>query len=185
MTFVDDLSWKVWVYFFKHKYNVFGSFKTWKAMVENETDLKIKTLQSDNEGEYVNVKFQRYYDESGIKMRRIVPGNPQQNGVLERFNKTLNEWARSMRLHAGLPQMFWAEAVNTAAHLINRGPYTPLNFKLPKEVWSGKKIDLSYLKVFGCVSYVLIDSSARSKLDSKFKLCYFVGYGDFEIGYRL
>ena len=90
-----------------------------------------------------------------------------------------------MRLHAGLPQIFWAEAVNTAAHLINQGPFTPLNFKLPKEVWSGKKVDLSYLKVFSCVSYVLIDSSARSKLDTTSKLCYFVGYGDFELGYRL
>ena len=61
----------------------------------------------------------------------------------------------------------------------------PLNFKLPEKVWSGKKVDLLYLKVFGCVSYVLIDSSARSKLDSKSKLCYFVGYGDSELGYRL
>ena len=85
--------------------------------------------------------------------------------------------------------MFLAKAVNTAAHLINRGPSTPLNFKLPKEVWSSKKVDLSYLKVFGCVSgcvsYVIIDSSAISKLDSKSKLCYFVGYGDSKIGYRL
>ena len=71
-------------------------------------------------------------------------------------------------MHEGLPQMFLAKAVNTAAHLINRGPSTPLNFKLPKEVWSSKKVDLSYLKVFGCVSYVLIDSSAISKLDVLF-----------------
>ena len=60
-----------------------------------------------------------------------------------------------------------------------------MNFKLPEEVWSGKKVDLSYLKVFGCVSYALIDSSTRSKLDAKSKKCYFVGYGDSELGYRL
>ena len=50
---------------------------------------------------------------------------------------------------------------------------------------SGKKVDLSYLKVFGCVSYVHIDYSTRSKLDAKSKKSYFVGYGDFEFGYRL
>ena len=77
------------------------------------------------------------------------------------------------------------EAVNTASHLINRGPSTPLNFKLPEEVWSSKKVDLSYLKVFCCVSYVYVDSSARSKLDAKPKKYYFVGYGDSEFGYRL
>ena len=50
------------------------------------------------------------------------------------MNKTLNERARSMRLHAGLPKTFWADAVSTAAYLINRGPSVPMEFKLPEEV---------------------------------------------------
>ena len=44
VTFIDNSSRKVWVYFLKHKSDVFGAFKSWKAMVENETDLKVKTL---------------------------------------------------------------------------------------------------------------------------------------------
>ena len=47
MTLIDDLSRKVWIYFLKTKSNVFDAFKRWKAMVENETDLKIKTIQSN------------------------------------------------------------------------------------------------------------------------------------------
>ena len=47
------------------------------------------------------------------------PWTPQQNGVAERMNKTLNEHAKSMRLHAELPKTFWADAVSTAAYLIN------------------------------------------------------------------
>ena len=86
-------------------------------------------------------------------MKKTVPGNPQQNGVVERMNRTLNERTRSMRLHVGWPMMFCAKEVNTATHLINRGPSTALKFKLAKEVWSSKKVDLSYLKIFGCVSY--------------------------------
>ena len=180
-----DSSGKVWVYFLKHKSNVFGAFKTWKAMVESETDLKVMILQLDNRGEYVNAEFQRYCDENDVKIRRTVSGNPQQNSVVERMNRTLIEQARSMRLHAGLSQMFWVEVVNSVTHLINHGPSTPLNFRLSKEVWSGKKLDLSYLKFFGCVSYVLVDSFARSKLDAKPKLCYFVGYGDSKLGCHL
>ena len=60
MTFIDDSSQKVWFYYLKHKSDVFGAFKSWKPVVENDTDLKgktLKTLQSDNGGEYVNVDF--------------------------------------------------------------------------------------------------------------------------------
>ncbi|KAL6340105.1 hypothetical protein AAG906_038940 [Vitis piasezkii] len=53
--------------------------------------------------------------------------------------RTLNERARSMRLHAGLPKTFWADAVSTAAYLINRGPSVPMEFRLLEEVWSGKE----------------------------------------------
>ena len=68
MTFIDDSSQKIWVYILKHKSDVLGAFKTWKAMVKNETDLKVKTLQSDNGGEYVNAEFQRYCDEYCCRM---------------------------------------------------------------------------------------------------------------------
>ena len=81
--------------------------------------------------------------------------------------------------------MFWAEAVNTATHLINQSPSTPLKFKLLEEVWSDKKVDLSYLKVFGYVSYLHIDLAARFKLNAKSKKSFFVGYGDSEFDYCL
>ncbi|KAG6761047.1 hypothetical protein POTOM_034237 [Populus tomentosa] len=89
-----------------------------------------------------------------------------------------------MRLHSGLPQTFWADAVHTAVYLINRGPSVPLEFRLPEEVWRGKEVQLSHLKVFGCVSYVHIDSDARNKLEAKSKKCFFIGYGDEEFGFR-
>ncbi|RVW88928.1 Retrovirus-related Pol polyprotein from transposon TNT 1-94 [Vitis vinifera] len=95
-----------------------------------------------------------------------------------------HERARSMRLHAGLPKTFWTDAVSTVAYLINRGPSVPMEFRLPEEVWSGKEVKFSHLKVFGCISYVHIDSDARSKLDAKSKICFFIGYGDEKFGYR-
>jgi hypothetical protein len=184
VTFIDDSSRKVWVYFLKNKSEVFETFKKWRAMVETETDLKLKCLRSDNGGEYINGGFKEFCAANGIRMEKTIPRTPQQNGVAERMNRTLNERARSMRLHAGLPETFWADAVNTAAYLINRGPSVPLEFRIPEEVWSGKEVNLSYLKVFGCVSYVHIDSDARSKLDAKSRKCFFIGYGDETFGYR-
>ena len=67
-------------------------------------------------------------------MEKIILGTPQQNGVAECMNKTLNEHARSMRLYVGLSKTVWADTVSTAAYLINRGPSVLMEFRLPEEV---------------------------------------------------
>jgi len=184
VTFIDDSTRKVWVYFLKNKSDVFETFKKWKAEVENQTGLKIKSLKSDNGGEYSSDEFKAYCAEHGIRMIKTIPETPQQNGVAERMNRTLNERAKSMRIHAGLPKMFWADAVSTAAYLINRGPSVPLGFKIPEEEWQGKEVNLSHLRVFGCVSYVRVKDADRDKLDPKAKKVTFIGYGSDEMGYR-
>ena len=184
VSFIDDCTRKLWVYFLNKKSEVFDTFRKWKAMVENETGLKNKRVRSDNGGEYRDNRFREFCANNGIKMEKTFPMTPQQNGVAERMNRTLNERARSMKIHAGLPKMFWAEAVNTVAYLINRGPSIPLDGKVPEEVWSEKAVNLSHLRVFGCISYVHIDSAERSKLDAKLNKCVFVGYGGDEFGYR-
>ena len=99
-------------------------------MVEIETGLKVKCLRSDNGGKYIDGGFSKYYAAQGIRMEKTIPRTPQQNGVAERMNRTLNERVRSMRLHAGLPKTFWADAVSTVAYLINRGLSVPMEFKL-------------------------------------------------------
>ena len=168
----------------KNKSDVFETSKKWKVMVKTETSLKVKCLRSNNGGEYINGGFSEYCAAQGIRMEKTILGTPQQNGVAKCMNRTLNEHARSMRLHAGLPKTFWADTVSTAAYLINREPSVPIKFRLPEEVWSGKEIKFSHLKVFCCVSYVHIDSNARSKLDAKSKICFFIGYSDEKFGYR-
>ncbi|KAL2235826.1 UNVERIFIED_CONTAM: Retrovirus-related Pol polyprotein from transposon TNT 1-94 [Sesamum indicum] len=154
----------------------------WRALVENETGLQVKCLRSDNGSEYSSEGIKNYCADHGIRMQKTIPGTPQQNGVAERMNRTLNEHARCMRLKSGLPKMFWADAVNTAAFLINREPSVPLNNRIPEEIWSGKKVDLSFLCTFGCSAYILNDD--RTKLDAKSIKCTFIGYGTDEFGYR-
>ena len=57
LTFIDDFSRKVWVYFLKHKNDVFHTFKKWKALIENQTDKKIKRLIIDNGSEFCEGQF--------------------------------------------------------------------------------------------------------------------------------
>lgn len=64
------------------------------------------------------------------------------------MNKAIKKHARSMKLHAGLPKQFWPKAINIAMYLINRSPSILMNGGLPEEVWNGKNVDLSHLRVF-------------------------------------
>ena len=66
VTFMDDYSWKIWVYFMREKSEVFAKFKEWKAEVENQIGRKIKYLRSDNGGEYRDGKFMEFCKQQGI-----------------------------------------------------------------------------------------------------------------------
>ena len=117
----------------KHKSDVFATFKKWKAEVENHFGLKVKCLRPDNGGEYDNSEFKVFCAAERIRLMRTVPGKAKHNGIAERMNRTLNERARSMRIHCGLLKTLSTGAVSTAAYLINRGPSVPLGFKILEE----------------------------------------------------
>ena len=85
------------------KVDVFNTFKKWKALVENETRNKLKCLRSNNGGEYYSKEFDNYCSYHGIHRDKTTPVTPQENGVLERMNRTIMEHARFMRFHARFP----------------------------------------------------------------------------------
>ena len=143
--------------------------KRWKKEVETQTSLKIKCLKSDNGGEYDTSQFKEFFSKNKIKMIKTVPGTPEQNGMAKRMNRTLNERAICMRIQSRLPKVFWADAISTTAYLVNRGSSFPLGYQLPEEVWSGNEVNLSHIKVFGCASYILLNSNSTDKLDPKAK----------------
>ena len=133
---------------------MFGIFKKWKAQVKNQIGRKIKYLRTYNGLEYRNKEFIRFCELEDITHHFTVKGTPQSNWVAERMNRTLAEKARCMRLNARLPKVFWVETVNTISFIINRSPSSTIDFKIPKEVWLGRPIDYSSLKIFGCPAYV-------------------------------
>ncbi|KAL5757330.1 hypothetical protein ACOSP7_019941 [Xanthoceras sorbifolium] len=182
LTFIDDYSRKVWVYFLKQKNDVFTTFKQWKALVEKQTGRKIKRLRTDNGLEFCQGDFIEFCKNEGIVRHLTVRGTPQQNGVAERMNRTLLEKVRCMLSNSGLSKDFWAEAASTACHLVNRSPSTAIGIKTPEELWSGKPAEYSDLKVFGCPAYAHINDG---KLEPRSKRCIFIGYPSGVKGYKL
>ena len=88
-SFIDDYPHKTWIYFLKKKDEVFEKFKEFKAIVENLFENRNNTLSSNNGREFTSGEFNEYYKEAGIKRELTIPYNPQQNGVAERKNRSL------------------------------------------------------------------------------------------------
>ena len=87
-----------------------------------------------------------------------------------------------MRINAALPKTFWAETVNTAVYLVNRSPSTAIDLKIPQEVWSGRPVDYSDLRIFGCPAYAHVSDG---KLEARARRCIFLGYARGMKGYKL
>ena len=96
VTFIDDFSRYTTVYTMKNKNEVFAKFKEYVAYVENQTNFKIKTLRSDNGGEYISKEFNELCSEKGISRQFTLPYSPPQNGVAERMNRSILESTCSM-----------------------------------------------------------------------------------------
>lgn len=86
-------------------------------------------------------------------MTSTAPYSPQQNGVVERRNRTLLEMTRSILKHMDLPNYLWGEAIRHATYLINRVAIRSLEGMTPYEAYKGRKPNLSHLRVFGCVCH--------------------------------
>ena len=132
-------------YSLKSKDQVFDRFLEWKALVENSSGKRLKTLHTDNGGEYASNKFESYLKAEGIHHELAVPKTPEQNGVAERHNQTLVETARSMLLDAKLPKKNWEEAVRTAVYLKNRCPTKSLKGMTLYEAWVGVQPKVKHL----------------------------------------
>ena len=186
VTFIDDSSRYVWIYFLQTKDQVFEKFKEFKIFVEKQTGAEIKTLRTDNGGEYTSREFENFLSSNGIKHEKTVPKTPEQNGISERMNRSLVESVRTMLHDADLPRKFWAEALSTAAYVKNRSPSSVLQGnKTPYEVFNKRKPNVNYFRSFGCEAYAHIPKDDRKKLDQKSLKCIFLGYGKFVKGYRL
>ena len=102
-----------------------------------------------------------YLTENGIEHQMSRPDSPQQNGRVERFQKTIVNGAEAMQHHAGLSNSFWICAVKAKLHMYNVTPIKCTDYKTLKQLWSGQKPNISHLRVFGCLVWVHILKKRR------------------------
>ncbi|KAJ9542381.1 hypothetical protein OSB04_028887 [Centaurea solstitialis] len=144
-------------YFLNSKDEAFETFKEFKLKVENET------LRTDRGGEFTSREFTRYYKENGIFRQLTAPYSPQQNGMVERRNRSVMCTTRSMLKAMNMPQNFWAEAIRHA----------------------GRKPNLRHLRVFGCKAYAKVTKPHLKKLDDRSKELVYLGTEPRSKAYRL
>ena len=94
------------------------------------------------------------------------------------------EVARALMAEKNMPKHFWSEAVHTIVYIMNRTPIAAVHGMTPEERFTGKKPDVSHLKVFGCIAYVHVPDELRKKLDPKAEKCIFIGYSLEQKGYH-
>jgi len=144
------------------KDDTFDSFAKFPKVIQNNFSLKIISLISDRGGEFVNHHFEDFCDEFGISHNFSCPRTPQQNEVVERKNRVLEELARTMINEMNLPKYFWADAINIACHVLNTIVLRPILDMTPYKLLKGRKPNLSYLRVFGCKCFIL--NNGKDKL---------------------
>ena len=137
---------------------------------------KVRRLHSDGGGEFISKLFEDYCTSMGILQTTTGPHTPEQNGIAERTNRTVQEMARAKRLHAGLPKEFWALCCDCTVHTLNRLPSSAIGWETPYKKVFGKDARLDYFKVFGCRAYVHVYDHERKKLDPKAWRGIMVGY---------
>lgn len=156
---IDDYSRYMWTVLMKEKSEAFTKFKRFRSLVEQETGERIKVLRTDRGGEFTSKEFKDYCDDAGIERHLTAPYSPQQNGIVERRNRTLLEITRSILKH--------------------------MDIKTPYESYKGRKPNIEHIRVFGCVGYARITTPHLKKLDDRFKALVHLGTEPGTKAYRL
>jgi len=116
---IDNFKIMITICFLKKNSKEFECFEIFKEMVENEADLKIKFLRSDN-GDFTTKEFMEFCEDHGIKRQFSAARTPHKNGVVERKNRTLQDMARTMLKYSKLINIFWVQEIHTVIHILNK-----------------------------------------------------------------
>nr|GEZ70709.1 retrovirus-related Pol polyprotein from transposon TNT 1-94 [Tanacetum cinerariifolium] len=145
---------------------------TWHVRTDNGTEFKNKTLA-------------KFFDEVGISQQFSAARTPQQNGVVERRNRTLVEAARTMLKIANLPSFLWDEAIATACFTQNHSIIHKRFDKTPYELINKRKPNIKFFRVFVCRCYLLNDYEDVGKLKAKGDIEVFVGYSKKSAAFKI
>ncbi|KAK1561685.1 hypothetical protein QYE76_017663 [Lolium multiflorum] len=184
LVIVDDYSRYSWVFLLKSKDETHREFIIFAKKAQRMYESEIKAIRTDNGTEFKNYTMQEFVDDEGIKHEFSAPYTPQQNGVVERKNRTIIEMARTMLSEFNSPHNFWGEAISTAVHYSNRLFLRPLHNKTPYELLTGNKPNVMYIRVFGCKCLVKNNKGKLGKFETRTIEGTFVGYAENSHAYR-
>nr|GFC39414.1 retrovirus-related Pol polyprotein from transposon TNT 1-94 [Tanacetum cinerariifolium] len=142
-------------------------------------------VRTDNGTEFKNKTLAKFFDEVGITQQFSAARTPQQNGVVERRNRTLVEAARTILTFANLPLFLWAEAIATACITQNRSIIHKRFDKTRYELINKRKPNIKFFRMFGCICYLLNDYEDVGKLKAKGEIRVFVGYSKESAAFRI
>ncbi|KAG9019865.1 hypothetical protein FRB90_003456 [Tulasnella sp. 427] len=166
-------------------------FKYWllficefQALAEKQSGCKIKRFRDDKGGKYIGKKWDAHMSAQGIIHERTTVNTPQQNGIAEHKNWTLEEAITSMLAEAKLPRAVWAQALSLAVRISNASPTSSLKDKTLFEAFYGVKPDLSMLQVFGCCAYMHVQKEHREDAKWHTQRCIYLGFEDGYKGFK-
>ncbi|GJT91271.1 retrovirus-related pol polyprotein from transposon TNT 1-94 [Tanacetum coccineum] len=146
---------------------------------------KASKTKIDNGTKFVNQTLREYYEKVDISHETYVARSPQQNGFVERRNRTLIKAARTMLICVKAPLFLWTEAVATACYTQNCSIIRLRHDKTPYELLHDKPPDLSFFHVFGALCYPTNDSENLGKLQPKADIGIFIGYAPTKKAFRI
>ena len=127
----------------------------------------MKALRADGGGEFISTKLKEFCETQGINIKYATPYLHEENGLAERGWRTLVTMKDSLLIDSGLPNDFWAEAMETSNYLRNRLPTRSRSHRelIPEEAWTNRRQNLSHIRIFGSLVLVDIPHKKRSKSD--------------------
>nr|GFC07066.1 retrovirus-related Pol polyprotein from transposon TNT 1-94 [Tanacetum cinerariifolium] len=176
LVIVDDYSRFTWVKFLRSKDETPTFIIKFLKMIQVQLNVRVRRIRTDNGTEFVNQTLRDYYEEVGISHETSVARSPQQNGVVERRNRTLIEAACTMLIYAQASLFLWAEAVATACFTQNQSIIRLRHGKTLYELLHSKLSDLSFFHVFGALCYTTNNSENLGKLQPNDDIRIFIGY---------
>ncbi|KAJ9556912.1 hypothetical protein OSB04_011526, partial [Centaurea solstitialis] len=176
LVMVDEYSRYTWLEFLRMKSEALELIIKFIKRILVLLQLPVRKIRSDNGTEFKNATLDAYLTSVGISHNFSGAYTPQQNGVVERRNRTLVEAARTMLAYSGLPLTFWAEAVSTACFTQNRTIINKRFKKTPYHIINRRVPNVKFFHVFGCRCYILNNRDNLGKFDRKADEGYFLGY---------